>query len=148
MTPSTNTVAGVHRPWYVSAHNISSTLCWMCKDSFEPLFIEYGVDLVVTGHTHYYERNMPLANGVIDQAGLNNPKAPWYITNGAAGHYDGLDSLVYPLHNYSVFAQDTAYGWSKLTFNNCTHLTHEFVASQNNTILDTATLFKDRTCDF
>ncbi|KAK9482477.1 Metallo-dependent phosphatase-like protein [Lipomyces starkeyi] len=113
-----NWLAAVHRPY--------STIWWMCKDVFEPLLIKYSVDLVLTGHTHYYERNTPVANGVIDPAGLNNPKALWYITNGAAGHY---------------------YGWSRLTFNNCSPLTHEFVASQNNTILDTATLWKDRKCN-
>ena len=30
-------------------------------------------------------------NGTIDANGLNNPRAPWSIVNGAAGHYDGLD---------------------------------------------------------
>jgi hypothetical protein len=29
----------------------------------------------------------------VDPAGLNNPKYPWNIVNGAAGHYDGLDPL-------------------------------------------------------
>jgi hypothetical protein len=32
--------------------------------------------------------------------------APMYIVNGAAGHYDGLDPLLYPLQNYSAFATD------------------------------------------
>ena len=29
----------------------------------KPLFIKYGVDLVLTGHDHHYERTVPL-NGV------------------------------------------------------------------------------------
>ena len=33
----------------------------------------------------------------------------------------------------------------KLTFHNCTHLSHDFVASENGCILETATLFKNRT---
>lgn len=139
-------VAG-HRPWYISAQNDSSDVCLECQSVFEPLFIQYGVDLVLSGHVHAYERNAPLANYAVDPAGLNNPKAPWYITNGAAGHYDGLDSLLEPLPYYSVFAQDTAYGWSRITFHNCTHMTHEFVASANGTVLDSATLFKKRKCD-
>ncbi|KAI9927601.1 hypothetical protein MW887_003221 [Aspergillus wentii] len=93
-------IAAVHRPWYVSAKNISSTICTACKDVFEPLLVEHSVDLVIQAHTHYYERNQPLNNTVIDPAGLNNPKSPWYITTAAAGHYDGLDSLVYPLQPY------------------------------------------------
>ncbi|GFF72235.1 acid phosphatase [Aspergillus lentulus] len=138
-------VAG-HRPWYVSGKNQSGTICENCRKVWEPLFLKYNVDLVLSGHTHYYERNAPIANFNADPNELNNPTAPWYITNGAAGHYDGLDSLVRPLQSYSRYAQDTAYGWSKLTFHNCSHLTHEFVASRNGTVLDTATLFKDRKC--
>ncbi|GIC84690.1 purple acid phosphatase family protein [Aspergillus udagawae] len=138
-------VAG-HRPWYVSGKNQSGTICENCREVWEPLFLKYNVDLVLSGHTHYYERNAPIANFNADPNELNNPTAPWYISNGAAGHYDGLDSLVRPLQSYSRYAQDTAYGWSKLTFHNCSHLTHEFVASRNGTVLDTATLFKDRKC--
>ncbi|EXJ73453.1 uncharacterized protein A1O5_03213 [Cladophialophora psammophila CBS 110553] len=139
-------VAG-HRPWYLSNANDSGTICWTCKDVFEPLYIKYGVDLVLSGHAHVYERQNPLANGIMDPAGLNNPKAPWYITNGAAGHYDGLDNLQYPLMDYSRFGLDTlnkTYGWSKLTFHNSTHMTHEFVASKSGEVLDLATLYKAR----
>ncbi|KAJ6104278.1 hypothetical protein N7523_010598 [Penicillium sp. IBT 18751x] len=139
-------IAAVHRPWYVSAKNSSSTVCTECKDVFEPLLVQYNVDLVIQAHTHFYERNQPLNDYVIDPAGLNNPTSPWYITTAAPGHYDGLDNFVSPLKPYAVYAEDTAYGWSKITFHNCTHMTHEFVSSSNNTILDTATLFKDRKC--
>lgn len=71
------------------------------------------------------------------------------VTNGAAGHYDGLDSMATPAQPYQRFGLDTSdgiYGWSRLSFHNCTHLTHDFVASKNGTVLDTATLYKNRTC--
>ncbi|OCK83642.1 Metallo-dependent phosphatase [Lepidopterella palustris CBS 459.81] len=134
-------VAG-HRPWY-----LSGTTCLPCQQAFEPLITKYGVDLVLNGHSHVYERQAPLQNGIIDPAGLNNPAAPWYITNGAAGHYDGLDTLPATLQPYTKFALDTVYGWSRFTVHNCTHLTHEFVASANGSVLDTATLFKNRKCE-
>jgi 3',5'-cyclic AMP phosphodiesterase CpdA len=141
-------VAG-HRPWYLSNANTSKTICWTCKDVFEPLLIKYKVDLVLSGHSHVYERLAPLANGVVDPKELNDPGSPWYITNGAAGHYDGLDTLQSPRQSYSRFGLDTTnatYGWSRLTFSNCTHMTHEFVASKNGSVIDRATLFKNRTC--
>ena len=47
--------------------------------------------------------------------------APWYIVNGAAGHYDGLDTLDYQA-NYSAFQSDNTYGWSRLTFHNAVSL--------------------------
>lgn len=134
-------VAG-HRPWYISAENDTSDVCWTCKDVFEPLLYEFNVDLVLSGHVHAYQRNAPVYKNKADPAGLDNPTSPWYITNGAAGHYDGLDTLVRPFPGYVDFALDTAYGWSQLTFHNATHLTHEFVASSNGSVLDTATLYK------
>jgi hypothetical protein len=141
-------VAG-HRPWYLSHANASGTICWSCKDVFEPLFLKHSVDLVLSGHSHVYERQAPINNNVYDTAELNNPTAPWYITNGAAGHYDGLDALDTARKNYSRFGLDTSnatYGWSKLTFHNCTHMSHNFIASNNGSVLDTATLFKNRNC--
>ncbi|KAG8220622.1 Metallo-dependent phosphatase-like protein [Butyriboletus roseoflavus] len=132
-------IVGLHRPWYVGGGKGSA--CLPCQQAFEPLMVKYGVDLYMQGHIHLYERNAPIANYSIDPAGLNNPTAPWNIVNGAAGHYDGLDPLVAAPY-YSVKALDTAYGWSRLTFHNRTHLTHEFVGSANGSILDTATLYK------
>lgn len=112
-------VAAGHRPWYMAA--APSSLCTTCQEAFEPLFNEYGVDLVVHGHIHAMNRNNPIANNVSDPAGLNNPKAPWYIVNGAAGHFDGLDSLISPLPSYVAFANNTLYSYSRLTFHNRTH---------------------------
>lgn len=140
-------VAG-HRPMYLSK-NLTGLVCFDCKDIFEPILLKHHVDLYVSGHCHAYERMTAIANNEIDPSGLNNPKAPWYITNGAAGHYEGLSTLPAKKLAFSEFALDRSnatYGWSRLTFHNCTHLTHEFVASNNNTVLDSATLFKDRQC--
>ncbi|KAK0347960.1 hypothetical protein LTR91_005841 [Friedmanniomyces endolithicus] len=135
-------VAG-HRPWYISVANDSSDVCWVCKDVFEPIFLNYSVDLVLSGHVHAYQRNAPMFNNQPDPKELNNPTFPWYITNGAAGHYDGLDTLDRPFQNYSRYAQDSAYGWSRLSFHNSTHLTQDFIASSNGTVLDSATLYKE-----
>lgn len=134
-------IAAGHRPWYVAGE-----ACGDCQTAFEDIFVKHNVDLILSGHVHNYERQAPTSKGKRDPKGLNNPSAPWYILNGIAGHYDGLDDLEYPLPEFNDFAQDSAYGWSKLTVHNCTHLTHEFVASANNTVLDKATLFKDRVC--
>jgi len=134
-------IVGLHRPWYASGKNSSSTICLTCQQAFEPLMIKYGVDLYMQGHVHIYERNTPIANYTIDPSGLNNPTAPWNIVNGAAGHYNGLDPLI-GHEPYSVVQFNDTYGWSRLTFHNRTHLTHEFVASANGTVLDSATLYK------
>ncbi|OXV06553.1 hypothetical protein Egran_05677 [Elaphomyces granulatus] len=131
-------IVGGHRPWYVSQSE-----CTECQAAFEPLLLQYGVDLVLNGHKHFYERESAIAKGVAQE--LDNPTAPWYIVNGAAGHYDGLDVPPLPLVNTSrkIIIE---YGWSLFTVHNCTHLTTEFIASGNGSVLDTATLYKDCTC--
>lgn len=134
-------VAAGHRPWYVSG-----AICAECQKAFESILNQYSVDLIFTGHFHIYERIAPIFNGKIDPNELNNPKFPWYITNGAAGHYDGLDNLHTKLAPFSRAAFDRHYGWSRLVFHNCSHLTHEFVKSADGSVLDRATLFKDRKC--
>ncbi|KAF9219062.1 Metallo-dependent phosphatase [Gyrodon lividus] len=133
-------IVGLHRPWYIATK--ASNACLACQKAFEPLMVKYGVDLYMQGHIHAYERNKPMSNYTVDPAGLNNPQYPWNIVNGAGGHYDGLDTLTAP-PSYVDVSFDTAYGWSRLTFHNRTHLTHEFVSSANGTVLDSATLYKE-----
>jgi 3',5'-cyclic AMP phosphodiesterase CpdA len=98
-------VVSGHRPWYISNKNTSSSVCLNCQIVFEPLFYQYNVDLVLSGHVHAYERNAPVYRYNVDPAGLVNPRASWYITNGAAGHYDGLDTLL-PPQPYSRFQNE------------------------------------------
>lgn len=137
-------IVALHRPWYSSGGT-----CPQCQAAFEPLIDQYNVDLVITGHYHVYERNAPIHyNGTIDPNGLNNPSSPWYIINGLGGHYGGLDPFnrVSGFQEYGLSILNATYGWSRLTFHNCTHMTHELVNSSSNAVLDTATLYKARTC--
>ena len=78
----------------------------------------------------------PTYNGIIDASGLNNPRAPWYIVNGAGGHYDGFDDLVYPLASY------WANEWNKFTVHNSTYSSTEFISASNITVLDSTVLYK------
>ena len=80
-------IAAGHRPWYVAGLG-----CKDCQTAFEATLVEFGVDVVVAGHVHNYERIGPIGLGAkIDPNGLANPLAPWYILNGIGGHYDGVD---------------------------------------------------------
>jgi hypothetical protein len=95
-----------------------------------------------TNATRPYITTLPTRNE------LNDPKFPCYITNHAAGHYDGLNTLQRPFSNYTRYAMESVYDWSKLSFQNCTHLTHDFVANGNGSMLGRATSYKERTCKF
>lgn len=135
-------IAAGHRPWYMASK--PSSLCTVCQTAFEELFNDHGVDLVLNGHQHNMQRQTPLGpNAHIDPNGLNNPSSPLYILTGAAGHFDGLDSATQPYPAYTKFVNDTLYGFSRVTFHNRTHLTHEFVSSASGQVLDSATLYKE-----
>lgn len=130
-------VAG-HRPWYASTKKDTRE---SCQQAFENILVKYNVDVAVFGHVHNYQRFSPMEFNSIDPNGLNNPKAPWYLVNGAGGHYDGVDLMADPAYGFET-GFDSVYGWSKFSIHNRTHITHEFVASRNNSVLDTATLYK------
>ncbi|KUJ16457.1 Metallo-dependent phosphatase [Mollisia scopiformis] len=132
-----------HRGWYLSA---SGSVCANCQTAFENLFYEYGVDLYINGHAHLYERTAPIYNGILDPNGLTNMgtkvrAATLYITNGAAGHYDGLDTFT-TIQPYSAYHEASDYAWSTISFANSTHMTIDTLWSANNTVFDSAVLYK------
>jgi 3',5'-cyclic AMP phosphodiesterase CpdA len=55
-----------------------------------PLFQQFGVDLVLSGHAHMYERTYPInAAGNVTDAGLNeffDPSGTVYVVAGGGGH--------------------------------------------------------------
>jgi len=137
-------VAG-HRPWYVS----DSSPCLVCQQAFEKLFIKYGVDLAVFGHVHNQELIVPIALNVTDPKGWNNPSAPAYIVNGAAGHFEGIDALLSPNPPYVQWATDAVYGYTKLLFKSRTELEIQFINSQSGgTLLHSQVLTKAHTKRF
>jgi len=80
-------IAYFHQPAYNSTGYHGPNL--HVRQAFEPLFIQYGVDIVFSGHNHHYERSM--ANGIV------------YITTG------GLSSLLKDFNEnsnpWSVYAE-------------------------------------------
>lgn len=126
-----------HRPWYGTYRG-----CPGCMEVFDSLFVKYGVDLVYHGHIHFYERLAPMANDNVDPKELDNPKVPWYIVSGAAGHYDGLDAMPDSISDESRRLIQGEFGYDEFTIHNRTHMTHAFIASKNDTVLDQQTLYK------
>jgi 3',5'-cyclic AMP phosphodiesterase CpdA len=52
--------------------------------SIEPLFYNYGVDFVLAGHVHSYERTLPMYNSTVDPCGTV------YLNIGDGGNYEGV----------------------------------------------------------
>jgi hypothetical protein len=82
-------------PWViVSTHsNLYSTFVGHFKEmdcfreAYEPLLLKYGVDLLLNGHVHAYERTHPVADYKADPCGVV------HISVGDAGNIEGLDGM-------------------------------------------------------
>ncbi|XP_062501530.1 acid phosphatase type 7-like isoform X2 [Corticium candelabrum] len=80
-------IAFGHRPMYCSNYdsNDCSKVKSIIRTKLEPLFYEYGVDMVVQGHEHSYERLWPVYNETVTAKNYENPQAPVHIITGKAG---------------------------------------------------------------
>ena len=69
--------------------------CIIC--SLEPLFFQYGVDLIIEAHEHSYERLWPVFNDTVTAHNYINPKAPVHLISGAAGCNEAFGICVNPM---------------------------------------------------
>eukprot|EP00644_Phytophthora_capsici_P006945 jgi/Phyca11/14569/fgenesh1_pg.PHYCAscaffold_8_\ len=117
--------------------------------AFEDLLIKYKVDIVLTGHQHYYERQTPIRNSTAVLDGVSsdfktytNPQAPVYILSGACGTVEGLDPV--PDTNnvtWNAFSNYVDYGFSTLEANR-SMLSWKFLNSSNQAVLDEFIMWK------
>jgi predicted phosphodiesterase len=77
----------MHKPMYTSPnnHDASSTM----RDTYHPLFDRYGVDIVLVGHNHAYERSYPIR---YDSEG--NPATP-IVTSTSKSSYSDFQGQIY-----------------------------------------------------
>mmetsp|Transcript_11870 Transcript_11870/g.33483 ORF Transcript_11870/g.33483 Transcript_11870/m.33483 type:complete len:754 (+) Transcript_11870:189-2450(+) len=80
----------VHRPMYTSGAHGSNT---RMRRTVEPLLEKYGVQIVLTGHDHDYERIYPMSDGDIMSRDKGKPSKP-YISAAFAKNGPGL----HPIH--------------------------------------------------
>ncbi|KAJ7383152.1 hypothetical protein OS493_030304 [Desmophyllum pertusum] len=92
-------IAFGHRPMYCS--NIDkddcTTLKSLVRHSLEPLFFQYGVDVIIEAHEHSYERLWPVFNDTVTAHNYINPKAPVHFISGAAGCNESYGICVNPM---------------------------------------------------
>jgi hypothetical protein len=82
------TVVYMHRPMYASCHHraegVDSALPWAAK-----LFDQFGVDLGLYGHSHYYERTYPMFRNLptsSNQTHYTRPNGTIHIVSGTGGY--------------------------------------------------------------
>jgi len=131
-------IAGFHTPWYSSNDNHNQSGDDM-RISYEEIFYQYGIDLVLQGHVHAYERTAP----VYDYQ--SNENGPVYILNGLGGTEEGLhDNWEDPVPEWSVFRQATYFGFGVIEIHNRTHLHWKLVQANTLDVTDETWIVKDR----
>lgn len=146
-----------HHPYYCSIDwtNPSDSLndCYkqaiIMISALEDIFYEAGVDLVLQGHVHNYERdaaiyqNKTIESEYDDEHTHINAKAPVYIVSGSAGNYEQyLQVSNTPMPWARSLSND--YGYGRLTAYNTTHLYWEQFSAQQLTEIDYLWIIKDR----
>jgi hypothetical protein len=98
-----------HCPWYNSnkAHQ-NETQTILMRETFEPVFYKYKVNLVFTGHVHAYERTYSVYANKIDLSG------PTYIVIGNGGNNEGHASTYLEKPEWSAYRNGTQYGYGLL----------------------------------
>jgi aldose sugar dehydrogenase len=113
-----------HRLAYTSPALIDSIA--LIRDTYHPLFEKYGVDLVMQGHSHNYQRTFPILYNatnslkpiVTDKNTTNyyNPKGQIFTITGTGGTWD-IHNFTGPAAPYTA-VQFTAFGFLDI---NVTH---------------------------
>ena len=63
------------------------------RKKLEDVYIGAGVDMVISGHVHDYQRSWPVAHGQPTATNYSSPTAPVYVVNGAAGNRERNDHV-------------------------------------------------------
>ena len=82
-------VANFHRPMYCSNDGQCDGYADHLKESAEDIFHQYGVNVVIAGHVHEYERTFPVYKEQATSMDYVSPTAPAYFLQGASGNREG-----------------------------------------------------------
>jgi K319L-like, PKD domain/Bacterial Ig domain/Calcineurin-like phosphoesterase len=141
-------IVNFHKPMYTSPNTCGSSSCsntgstaQSLRNTYHALFDQYGVDLVLQGHVHDYQRTYPIkysggSSPTITDSNSNNyidPQGEIFATVGTGGvNFHGLSGKA----AFVVSQQDTKFGTLNLDFtNNGTKVTGKFFANDG-TLMD------------
>ncbi|RYZ37983.1 MAG: PKD domain-containing protein [Myxococcaceae bacterium] len=91
-----------HPSWSSGEHGSQLTM----RRQFGPLFEKYGVDLVLTGHDHDYERSKPMLGDA--EAGKSERGIPYLVVGGGGAT---LRAFATSRPSWSVLRDDAAHGF-------------------------------------
>lgn len=134
-------IAMGHHPMYCSVENFMEDCRRensVVRTALEDLFYAEGVDLVLSGHQHYYERTWPVYNKKTAQLNYVNPAAPVHITIGTLGSVYIPDKATNVAGPWSAFvlSETGKESFGRLKIYNATHLFWEVRECANNRLVD------------
>jgi hypothetical protein len=84
-------IAFVHHPPYPTGAHLGDPLCALVQQQVNPIVERHGVQLVLAGHEHGYERSFPLRDGQKTDASM--PATTYLITGGGGAFLENVGSL-------------------------------------------------------
>ena len=107
-----------HSPMYSSNSYHGSEV--ELRTAVEQLYVDNGVDFVIAGHDHFYERPWPVSAEVVMDTGngfdrFARGEAPIHLVIGMAGRsaYEDLDE---PQPEWSAYRENSTYGWTRWVY--------------------------------
>lgn len=142
-------IAMTHRPMYSSG--VASYQADV-RAAFEPILLEYKVDMYLSGHIHWYERLYPLNNDTIVTSDIidkntfktGTGSSLTHVINGMAGNIESHSELSSgeSILNITVVLDTTHYGFSKLTFHDAKTASWQFIKGDDGSVGDEFTMVK------
>ena len=120
----------LHHPPYPTGYHLGDPICALVEQNVNPIVEKYGVQLVLSGHEHGYERSWPLVAGQTVPASV--PSTTYVISGGGGGDLETVGSLpqcALSIQAYNYLRVDLAGASLKIT-----------ATGLNGTSLDTFTL--------
>jgi hypothetical protein len=136
-------IVSLHAPFYTSPNGCKASHCEGHKEAreiFHPLFDKYGVDLVLQGHVHNYQRSLPL------KFNQESPSKP-LVTSISKSDYKNPDGAIFAivgtggvnLHSVSdkasfiAYQEDSKFGILDMHFSD-NKLDAKFVTNEGSTL--------------
>jgi 3',5'-cyclic AMP phosphodiesterase CpdA len=95
-----------HYPPYATGVNVNDPQSLLVRQYMVPIFENYGVQVVLSGHEHSYQRSMPIRKSNIVAAGIGTS----YFTSGGGG------AILYPVPDKTMVAsKKSAYHYMTVT---------------------------------
>jgi hypothetical protein len=120
-----------HPPWSSGAHQSQLKM----RREFAPLFEQHGVDLVLTGHDHNYERTRPMKGDAVAPAGTRG--IPYLVVGSGGASLRGWPGSQ---PSWTAYRNNSHYGHLDVVVDGGT-LTARFI-SPGGTVRDSLTLTK------